>query len=500
MSIEQDLNHILSCFDPSYLPIGIYAVTPEGQFILCNAYARRLLELPADGSITKKIGDFYADPSAREKLLQRVLDAEAQGGYLENEIIHFNINGRDVYVQNNCRAVRHAETNELIGYMGSLVDITDEHRYLAINQALAQRNLELTTDIGRVLHANTSTLVMVQQTLDVAIRALGPNPFGDSVSPSFEDVDHVLANPAQEAATKLEKLLQLPRDEARLEALSATLWSELEEQLLLLRDFIDNIPIQESRASALRTVARRLREICGQIPPRKLPRELTRDLLQAATNLERITALYEVLKTRTAVLQMDYTIRAFREFITADVRKTETPQRLQVAKLIEAAIKQLTEFAHSSRVTLKPNNEAGDAVVVGVERELVRALANLLHNAIKYSWHRDRGKSPWVGIRTCRENNNIRIVVENWGVPIGPNELENRLIFQLGYRGKWSKDRGRLGTGIGLTDTLEVARKHHGDLKVESRPARAYSSLTPESDEYFNQPFLTTVTLCLPEA
>jgi signal transduction histidine kinase len=369
-----------------------------------------------------------------------------------------------------------------------------------MNQALAQRNAELTLDIGRVLHANTSTLVMVQQALDVAIRALGPSPFGDSAAPSLKEVDEALAQPALELAAKLDKLLQLPREAVRLEALPAALWSELEEQPPLLRDFVGKIPIQESRASTLRIVARRIREIGQRIPPRKLPRELTRDILQAAANLERITALVEVLKTRAAVIQMDYTIRAFREFITSDVRKTEGRQHLRVAMLVEAAVKQLTEFARSSRVTLNPKNEIGDAAVVGMERELVRALANLLHNAIKYSWHRDRVKSSWVGIRMYREDENICIAVDNWGVPIGPEELENRLIFQLGYRGKWSKDRGRLGTGIGLTDALEVAQKHHGDLKVESRPARTYTSLSPESEEYFNQPFLTTVTLYLPEA
>jgi signal transduction histidine kinase len=227
---------------------------------------------------------------------------------------------------------------------------------------------------------------------------------------------------------------------------------------------------------------------------------LLREVLQAATNLERITALIAALNTRTAVLQMDYAIRALREFITSDVRKSEKPKRLQVARLVEAAMKQLTEFAHSSCVILKLKNEIDGATVVGIERELVRALGNLLHNGIKYSWRRDRAKPPWVTIRIYREDKNICIAFENWGVPIGPNELKNGLIFQLGYRGKWSKDRGRLGTGVGLTDAFDVAKKHQGTLKVESRPARAHSTLSPESDEYFNQPFITTVTISLPEA
>jgi signal transduction histidine kinase len=124
-------------------------------------------------------------------------------------------------------------------------------------------------------------------------------------------------------------------------------------------------------------------------------------------------------------------------------------------------------------------------------------LSNLLHNAIKYTWRRDKTIMPWVQVRAFQEGQFICVEFENWGVPISHEEIEQKLIFQLGYRGKWSTDRGRLGTGIGLTDADRVARVHGGEIRVESKPAAP--ALHPQDETmYYKQPFKTQVTLCLP--
>jgi signal transduction histidine kinase len=60
-----------------------------------------------------------------------------------------------------------------------------------------------------------------------------------------------------------------------------------------------------------------------------------------------------------------------------------------------------------------------------------------------------------------------------------------------------SKDRGRLGTGIGLTDTRRVAEAHGGRVKIESAPAGRYS-VRENHPEYYDQPFITKVTVTLP--
>ena len=70
--------------------------------------------------------------------------------------------------------------------------------------------------------------------------------------------------------------------------------------------------------------------------------------------------------------------------------------------------------------------------------------------------------------------------------------IEQGLIFQVGYRGRLSRDRGRLGTGIGLADARAVARSHGGDVTIQSHPA----SPDRREDDY-TAPFLTTATIIL---
>lgn len=500
MSSELDLHPLLRNLDPSHLPIGLYAVTPDGCFVFCNEHARRLLHLPVHGALTQKIGDFYTQPEERARVLTHVLRAEAEGSYAQKQILHFKVAGRELYVQNNCRSLRDPNTNEVVGFTGSLVDVTEEHEHSLLNKTLHQRVADLTTDIGRVLHANSSTLVMVHQALDTAIGALGPNPLSHEGLPSGDEIDVALQTPAQELAQALGRLLETTTPAQKQEALPEVVWEEMEEQRALLNDFTNRILVQESRPNALRVVARRVRDIGERAQMQKLPKEALRELRLAAASMERLTALISALNARTAVIQMDYTIRSLREFIITDVRRAEQKQRVRLQQLLEAAHKQLAEFAECSRVKVRFSSTLAEAQVFGVERDLVRALANLLHNSIKYTWHRDRGEAPWVTVRVSRQEGVLAIAFENWGVPISTEEIQNDLIFKLGYRGQWSKDRGRLGTGIGLTDSLDVAQKHGGTVKVESRPSRTRWSLTPESEEYFQQPFITTVTMYLPEA
>ena len=127
--------------------------------------------------------------------------------------------------------------------------------------------------------------------------------------------------------------------------------------------------------------------------------------------------------------------------------------------------------------------------------EITRAIQNLLHNAIKYSWARGE-KKAWVTVSVgINELAMAEVVVENWGVPIPEEEIRLDLIFRFGFRGRFSSDRGRMGTGVGLADSVSVAKAHKGSLRIESRPA------APDGNpKEYDKPFITRVYLALPLA
>ncbi len=479
------------------MPIGVYVVATDGQFIACNRPVREMLGLPLDGEANASLAQFYAEATTRNKLLRLVTEAETRGTFLQKEIIHLQVGGRDLYVEDYCRSLRDPATNQVVGYLGCLADVTIEYEAQKREGQLQNKVEELTFDIGRILHANTSTLLMAQQTLDSVAEALSQRELRQIIGTSFEDLDEQLVKEAEQVAGVLEKLAQGSDATRRAQALPEHKWDEKKKKIAPLRQVRETIPGFEMRVPALRSVAHQIIMVCREMAPGALPRELVKDVLRATAQLENTACLADVLMSRMAIVQMDATLRSLRDFVTADIRTHEEKKRLSVKVLIEQTITQMAEFARTSRVEIHRKERDFDVEVEGIERDVTRALANLLHNAIKYSWRRDRFKSPWVTVRAFTRDGNACIEFENWGVPIAQEEIENGLIFQLGYRGKWSKDRGRLGTGIGLTDAKRTAEANHGSLHVASRPANP-GWIHPDDRDYFSQPFITTVTFCLP--
>jgi signal transduction histidine kinase len=500
MSIEQSTIELIWNFSCLQLPIGVYFVAPDGQFLACNQPVRKMLDLPLEGPVEASIADFYADPAQRAELLRLAIMAEAKGWHLEKAVIKFRLKGCDLYVENYCKPLRDPATGEITGYVGCLVDITTEQEAEEREEALKSKVHELTYDIGRVLHANTNTLVMAQQTLDAVGELLQSAVMKDLGAASAAEQDDRLVEGANRLATAIERLFLAGDAERRAKALAARRWDLLATRAGLLRQIRETIQIAEMRLPTLRKVAHEIGEVCQEILPKELSREAVREVLQAALALEQLACLVDVLNTRTAIIQMDHSLRVLRDYITSDVRAPEVKTHVAVNSLVEQAITQLAEFARSSNVEILWRDRSFAGEVKGNERDLLRAISNLLHNAIKYTWRRDRAGSPWVTVRTHAKNHVISIEFENWGVPISRDELEHGLVFHLGYRGKWSTDRGRLGTGIGLTDVQRVAHAHGGEVLVSSRPAAAAATRNPEDDTFYKQAFITTVTLSLPQA
>jgi len=271
-------------------------------------------------------------------------------------------------------------------------------------------------------------------------------------------------------------------------------WDELRWMLRFLRDYKHQVELEEFRAPSLRDSSRKTIELCDTLQQGDtLPPEVVSQVVHSAREVERTTCLCALRQAEAEAIAMDHQVRAFRDYVMEGARPKEPRAVVPFWDLVSQAMDNLREFAHSKGVDFRPRNEAWGVRVEVSERDVLRALANILHNAVKYSWSRERGQLPWVTIRAYAQETRVAVELENWGVPIPKDELEMDLIFQIGYRGRLSSDRGRLGTGIGLTDARNTARAHGGDVTVRSRPARR-----DESFDTTTAPYITTVTLWLP--
>jgi signal transduction histidine kinase len=96
---------------------------------------------------------------------------------------------------------------------------------------------------------------------------------------------------------------------------------------------------------------------------------------------------------------------------------------------------------------------------------LVRAVQNLIGNALKYS-----GQSRWIGIRAFADAHALSIVVEDRGVGVPEDEVGH--IFEPFYRGRSATDSQISGSGLGLSLVKHIVEAHGGTVEVTSTLGR----------------------------
>jgi signal transduction histidine kinase len=99
----------------------------------------------------------------------------------------------------------------------------------------------------------------------------------------------------------------------------------------------------------------------------------------------------------------------------------------------------------------------------GDEELLVRALSNVVYNAIKYS-----DENTDVELSLFREDHSAVFAVSDHGIGIS-KEYQSK-IFDRFYRIDSSRSRETGGSGLGLAISRWIIEMHHGLLTVRSKP------------------------------
>lgn len=107
--------------------------------------------------------------------------------------------------------------------------------------------------------------------------------------------------------------------------------------------------------------------------------------------------------------------------------------------------------------------------VHAIPGQLHIVMCNIINNAIKYSFNGFPTKPLSVEVEYSDHRNEFLIIeIKNEGCKITDEEIRDRLLFDLGYRGDFSNDRQRKGTGTGLYIADEITRIHRGKIEVSS--------------------------------
>ena len=110
---------------------------------------------------------------------------------------------------------------------------------------------------------------------------------------------------------------------------------------------------------------------------------------------------------------------------------------------------------------LKIINQFPDLVIKADKYKLSLAIKNLIDNAIKYG-----GRDRLIELSVVAEENNINIMVEDFGDGIDANKLK-KVVKPL-YRGRAAKEKSKSGFGLGLAITKKIVEAHGGRLIIQS--------------------------------
>ena len=137
-------------------------------------------------------------------------------------------------------------------------------------------------------------------------------------------------------------------------------------------------------------------------------------------------------------------------------RSSETPERVDLAALVDAVAEDLRALGHDVSV------EEGERLPVRLRPFLVtRAVRNIIDNAVKYA-----GRAL---IRVRREGDVAIVEVEDEGPGIPEQDLAR--VMDGFVRLETSRNRETGGSGLGLTIARAILREEGGELTLENRPS-----------------------------
>lgn len=149
---------------------------------------------------------------------------------------------------------------------------------------------------------------------------------------------------------------------------------------------------------------------------------------------------------------------------------TNMLRRVTVHVMVNEIFSSLIASANEKNLGLTQSRNNISRTVQAIPGQLNIVLMNIIQNAIKYSYNGIPENPLEINISYDEsENNELIIAVKNQGCKITKEEIEQRLIFNLGYRGDYSGDRQRHGSGSGLYISNEIVVMHGGKIEVSSK-------------------------------
>jgi two-component system phosphate regulon sensor histidine kinase PhoR len=141
---------------------------------------------------------------------------------------------------------------------------------------------------------------------------------------------------------------------------------------------------------------------------------------------------------------------------------------LDLAPIVRQVADGLQTLARDRDVAIRVAALPDAMIVLGDRDELIRALENLVENALKYGAAGKRIDITLSRGQTRAGTPEVRLAVRDYGPGIAPEHLPR--LTERFYRVDVAESRAQGGTGLGLALVKHVLNRHGGKLAIESTP------------------------------
>jgi len=139
---------------------------------------------------------------------------------------------------------------------------------------------------------------------------------------------------------------------------------------------------------------------------------------------------------------------------------------VDLAPIVRQVVDGLLMLARDRGVEIKVAAPQDALIVLGDHDELIRALENLVENALKYGAAGKRVDITLARAQTRAGTPEARVAVRDYGPGIAPEHLPR--LTERFYRVDVADSRAQGGTGLGLALVKHVLNRHGGRLTIES--------------------------------
>lgn len=146
------------------------------------------------------------------------------------------------------------------------------------------------------------------------------------------------------------------------------------------------------------------------------------------------------------------------------IARERSEELLDMGPLVQQAANEYRWQAEMKGLQLWTEIAQDISPVLGNRQMLLRAIGNLLDNAIKYTPDTPGGT---IVLRLWEENGEVILTIKDTGVGIPPEALPH--VFEPFYRAHQQGAEHTPGTGLGLSLVQSIIQEHHGRVWAESK-------------------------------